>query len=913
MTPKEYKEMMDYLTRSGVKNQVKFASDINQPVDKFEVQQIKLFNEFNTRNPRTGKAGGGMLVQPGFGGTRQGYADELTTKGTKRVRRILGDPIIIDGKEYKKVIEGPDKGKYEVKIGDKKDLAAGERAYREFVEKSKIRSTVKKRKEAGKKSKEQLYVKRQTMAESAISNRNKWIKNWIKNNIDNYEIRDFDKFTKNLSEEFNKELLNNPDAYKYYTKTAKNIDPKTNLPILGTSGQGVIVDEIPFPRIDTPDRTQVNAYKKLFYSKKLKDKDFKTKLNSYLDWNLTKKVKGGAGSMTKTAALDYGKFTKGFDDDVVFFMGEVLNDKALNPGGGQIGIHDIFKKNIGKKGEAYLTKYQGSWGRWRNNFDAVAKLAGLDQSQAKALLQKQINDSQNIMKLFNVKNLPPEFVVAQDHLFGLAEAKELGDPKIARQTLKALVATTKEQNRILGQGGFSQKRTALIKNFKKAPLEKKATIVNQLNTLADEYVPGRIKYNVKKDGSLKITNLQPETTFRERAIAYKNLAKNFPLNIKKQFAILGGGKCGTKGLFNQGGRVGLQDGTLTINKCFEEALKRIRKGGVDFTRAEAMNFNKLTKGLRAAGASNIIKFGVLPEILLEGALIADKMASEGDSFAQGLRNSYLAIPFQALGVAKTYEEGEKDRILAAAPESQKGKILDVFNMQDKLNKKFELMGASEGFKKQIAATDAVSDGPFGYVGDSQDLQKRLSDTRADLQDLYRGDIRRAERVLTSNPLDLNIRDQLTMDAYNRAIEKADADKAGNILVAPGTGFGVDAQIRKRMKELPVTPELAKQELKETGDYYGTGYTPFGLNKLFMAMGMEDPRFGYDETGQYSEEKGLNDFMNYLKNQQVADAGGVANLAGGGIAKLAGVDSGPPPESGPMSQGLPGLLKRVRNL
>ena len=48
-------------------------------------------------------------------------------------------------------------------------------------------------------------------------------------------------------------------------------------------------------------------------------------------------------------------------------------------------------------------------------------------------------------------------------------------------------------------------------------------------------------------------------------------------------------------------------------------------------------------------------------------------------------------------------------------------------------------------------------------------------------------------------------------------------------------------------------------------------------------------------------------------QAIADAGGVANLAGGGIAKLAGVSSGPPPESGPNSQGLPGLLKRVRNL
>ena len=36
------------------------------------------------------------------------------------------------------------------------------------------------------------------------------------------------------------------------------------------------------------------------------------------------------------------------------------------------------------------------------------------------------------------------------------------------------------------------------------------------------------------------------------------------------------------------------------------------------------------------------------------------------------------------------------------------------------------------------------------------------------------------------------------------------------------------------------------------------------------------------------------------------------LAGGGVAKMAGVSSGPPPESGPNPQGLPSLLKRVRN-
>ena len=384
-------------------------------------------------------------------------------------------------------------------------------------------------------------------------------------------------------------------------------------------------------------------------------------------------------------------------------------------------------------------------------------------------------------------------------------------------------------------------------------------------------------------------------------------------NIRSLLATLGGGKCGTRGFLNQGGRIGLQDGTVSVDQCYKNALERIRKGGVDFTKAESLNFNKITRSLKAIGASKIMKVGILPEVLLEGALIADKMASEGDTFAQGLRNSYLAIPFQAMGVAKTYEEGEKDRILAAAPESQKAKVLDVFNLQDTLNKKFKLMGASDSFKRSIAATDAISDGPLGYVGDSQDLQERLSDTRADLQDLYRGsDIRRAERIFNTKPIDLNIRDQLTMDAYNQAIEKADADKASRILVAPGTGLGVDAQIKKRMKEIPINIETAKQDLKATGDYYGTGYTPFGLNKLFVGMGMKDPRFGFNKTGEYNEEQGLTDFMNYMKTQNVADAGGVANLAGGGIAKMAGVSSGVAPESGPNPQGLLSLKNRVRN-
>ena len=119
----------------------------------------------------------------------------------------------------------------------------------------------------------------------------------------------------------------------------------------------------------------------------------------------------------------------------------------------------------------------------------------------------------------------------------------------------------------------------------------------------------------------------------------------------------------------------------------------------------------------------------------------------------------------------------------------------------------------------------MSDGPFGYVGDTQDLQKRLSDARANLQDLSRGDLNRAERLTTSSPLDLNIQDQLTRDAFRSAVEKADADKASRILVSPGTGFGVDAQIRRRMKDIPINIDTAKEDLKQTGDMFGIGYTP----------------------------------------------------------------------------------------
>ena len=74
LSPVAYKQMIDHLTRKKIRNPFIKAEDIvvNK---KPEIENMEAINRFVRDNPRTEKAGGGMLVQPGFGGTRQGYAN----------------------------------------------------------------------------------------------------------------------------------------------------------------------------------------------------------------------------------------------------------------------------------------------------------------------------------------------------------------------------------------------------------------------------------------------------------------------------------------------------------------------------------------------------------------------------------------------------------------------------------------------------------------------------------------------------------------------------------------------------------------------------------------------------------------------------------------------------------------------
>ena len=91
-------------------------------------------------------------------------------------------------------------------------------------------------------------------------------------------------------------------------------------------------------------------------------------------------------------------------------------------------------------------------------------------------------------------------------------------------------------------------------------------------------------------------------------------------------------------------------------------------------------------------------------------------------------------------------------------------------------------------------------------------------------------------------------------------------------------------------------------------------------QMFPTPTVEDVQDVYKAAGrgddikyfQAQDYKNVMSVLDDLQKQEYFADNFRLEKAGGGITKLAGVASGPPPERGPNPQGLPSLLKRVRN-
>ena len=120
-------------------------------------------------------------------------------------------------------------------------------------------------------------------------------------------------------------------------------------------------------------------------------------------------------------------------------------------------------------------------------------------------------------------------------------------------------------------------------------------------------------------------------------------------------------------------------------------------------------------------------------------------------------------------------------------------------------------------------------------------------------------------------------------------------------------YNIAAGVRARGKLDPKSFEFERFQKPETMErFVEAGAQKKFLDKLVAADRLIDAQdnilYKYGK-GDYFKEKDRE------KIGEVFDIPPGFKFAGGGIAKLAGVDEGPPPESGPNSQGLSGLLKR----
>jgi len=209
----------------------------------------------------------------------------------------------------------------------------------------------------------------------------------------------------------------------------------------------------------------------------------------------------------------------------------------------------------------------------------------------------------------------------------------------------------------------------------------------------------------------------------------------------------------------------------------------------------------------------------------------------------------------------------------------------------------ELIGDPQQNTKVLQYLDALKDQEQFYdaFGRKQlGLQKQRSDitdkASADIQDLYRsGRVSNINRIM--NP------ESMASQAYNTAVERqlglqdqrARDYKAENYAQTEPSEFMQEQKLKDRNKAmLEMFPMYTQEEADDM-------YKKFKIEK--------PENFNIDVFNQVMRDQ---DKMNYFADNFRTEK------AGGGIANVAGVDKGPPPQSGPNSQGLRGLLKRAKN-
>jgi hypothetical protein len=882
MNPLKFRMAMDYLTRiKKVKPDLPDVFPASQapiPPIKEDVKLREAVNRFVRDNPRQQKAGGGMLVQPGFGGTRQAYGrpggnpefgktitgsqfkDTIRPQNLKKLKK-LEEIITKSNSQYKKSLTS--KAALE--------LAGFKGGYQAIATKGKLREEVKK-----------LIGTLQSTADK--------MDNYINNVMlsEDALVKDFKSPMQHLQKKFgvsksftdkwaptsqvvqdNKRLFNNLandlsfNKYKNYADgtprlmsdfsiIAQNKLPSSTSLLRGDSAEKFILQ---------------SAYRHFKYNKDV-GKASKIKFigdPDLLPINEWKFIKGD-----KLFSLDPA-------EDTIKFQGKNYKNNYLN----RVDAKDIYKNDFGDVYKIFddLDKYMNT-----------TTVIGNKDVKLDTVLRRKLFDATG------KKN------------YLLRRAVEIDHFDINKDPFSNLRLLDRRTN---VQAGLIKK----LPKYKNNP-----KLLNKVLTDIGYTTPYK-----DVDTFIKRTTRNIDTPIK--VIGDQN-KKVIPA-IDKVLASFGDGACAVQfGKGNKdGGRIGYATGTASLNDCIASGTKNFNDGKFK-TADQVQDAAKLLRGGRAV-ISGLMKYGIIPELAYVGLEAAGRTLL-GEKPTNSLLKSIDTLTFGATDFTSGIEAekfGKFSDQKLAVDKFRNSQAL-VNSLQSELNNletisgqggedyignlsadiqvtKERLQRAQKSLQENKVSPDILQfiDRKGQEIADTQ-LAKSLY-SKAGLKDQLEGipgisdytDTEPARIFPKQREVDLNL------DMFPQF-----SDATNFMQLKTNDAIDLAQSYRSEGQDVSAKDILAYRDLLRNSPLSELAQT-YGDEQIYGTQGISAVPLNVDLTNYQPSNR----FGSNPQQRPILYPKGRGVLAGGGIAKLAGVDSGPPPASGPNSQGLQGLMKRVKRI
>ena len=967
MNPGKFSQMMKYLTRAKKEKpdlpDVFPASKAPIPPKTQNVEEIEAINRFNRDNPRTEKAGGGMLVQPSADGSRPGYAYDTSMFKLKDIKKYRAE-----GKTAKEIADIYDVSlsKYESFVAENKDKLPKVSAKKiNFTED--VKQRIKNYDKWAKKNDKPLY---KNLGDDSIASETRKRIRDNPNAIWNFKSgKDFIKFPlKKVTEE----MLDLPVRVESKFFPAGNIGTnqygeqltlRKIFEIASRTDSGAaLVDEFYenpteelFKKLKQKKSDNLTSERIKNLPPKARQRIRERNLISERKWRNSEKgkayyrklmaEKGIFSAVTPEEKIwrniyraarqkrnEIPRFEIRYPKNIKINPTTGLPEPILSKKGNQyIPWHKIYKDiSFLDKETGQIIKFDGVKDWMKNNVeDGVKKY---DKAIENYKLQTNISnieiDGQSLGDIYKKDRIKKGATATEVRLASPATVNH----KSGLNNFWDLEVTTSTANQELNNK--IQSKITAYKNAK-TNLEKN-NIFKQMKIDASKIVGGG---TLEIDGQI----IGKDPTLKTIASALQKELK-IPGVDKKLIATLSKDPRCSRGFKSQGGRAGFQEGTPpSLDVCYQGGIKNINSGMKNVTPAQAKNFAAFANRAASFGRG-VMKYGIVPEALYVAADSVIRMGM-GDTLNESfLRASNYLTPFDGI---KKAEMLEADRFFGPEIAGIIGKSIDYKNTLSEI----------DSLKSQKDNLENLSgDGAFDYIGDTSQDSLNLDKLIKQKEDALNTKFKMTEpELIYAERMQDEVDDARSSGSFFTKLKSKFRDvEPDSDIETLGVPEKTQEDLNKRM--LPQAPTIYKVEgnklieknLSEATQTEIMDHVqllkPYGFNvstknlleqrNYLRGMPISDQilTFGPEATLGFSGTMGepLNKPPMEKKQNVIGDMEkeivGQTNVAnpfdldisdiGSGLRGFAaaegGVASGPPPVRGPNPQGLLSLKNRVRN-